>query len=186
MVRVPHGCGRMRTVAAPEVGEPTLRGTSPRGPEPAKMGPLEVLVSTAGRTDAKNEVIVGWDFSDAAERALAWAVEYAERFDARIVLVHVVLRAAATDVPLAPVDDAFLAQQAEAMREAAAAHGIEAEPLVLVAASISGALIDAATSRGASLLCMGHSRSGIARLVLGSVAEQVVQRSPVPVLVIRS
>ena len=39
---------------------------------------------------------------------------------------------------------------------------------------------------GADLIVVGsHGRSGIARLMLGSVANKVVAESPVPVLVVR-
>jgi nucleotide-binding universal stress UspA family protein len=51
-----------------------------------------------------------------------------------------------------------------------------------------GALIIEATSRlGADLLVMAtHGRSGLKRLILGSVAEKVVRESSVPVLIVRS
>ena len=45
-----------------------------------------------------------------------------------------------------------------------------------------------ATAReiGADLVCMGtHGRRGLRRLILGSVAAEVLARSPVPVLVAR-
>jgi nucleotide-binding universal stress UspA family protein len=48
------------------------------------------------------------------------------------------------------------------------------------------ALIDAAKAVGADLLVVGsHGRSGIARLVLGSVASHVVSHAPCNVLVVK-
>jgi nucleotide-binding universal stress UspA family protein len=56
--------------------------------------------------------------------------------------------------------------------------------VVQLATSASSALIEVATARRASLLCVGHNRTGLSRLLLGSVASQVVRHSPVPVLVV--
>jgi len=47
-------------------------------------------------------------------------------------------------------------------------------------------IVDHAASIGADLVVMGtHGRSGVDRLLLGSVAERVVRSSPVPVLTVR-
>jgi nucleotide-binding universal stress UspA family protein len=50
-----------------------------------------------------------------------------------------------------------------------------------------GAILFAAKMYGADLIAMStHGRSGLRRLLLGSVAEQVLHRSPLPVLLTRS
>jgi nucleotide-binding universal stress UspA family protein len=47
-------------------------------------------------------------------------------------------------------------------------------------------IVDAATRESCDLVVMGtHGRSGVDRLLLGSVAERVVRSSPVPVLTVR-
>lgn len=47
-------------------------------------------------------------------------------------------------------------------------------------------ILDIARERGVDLIAMStHGRSGIARMVIGSVADQVVRHSPVPVLLVR-
>ena len=47
-------------------------------------------------------------------------------------------------------------------------------------------IVQTAKTEGADLIMVGsHGRSGIARLMLGSVAGRVVSESPVPVLVVR-
>jgi len=48
-----------------------------------------------------------------------------------------------------------------------------------------GILQAAAEARAEVILMATHGRSGVARLVLGSVAEAVVHRAPVPVLLVR-
>ena len=48
------------------------------------------------------------------------------------------------------------------------------------------AIIDTARYRGADLIVMSsHGRSGVARLVMGSVTERVLRGTSVPILVIR-
>lgn len=48
-------------------------------------------------------------------------------------------------------------------------------------------IVAAATELGCDLIVLGtHGRTGLEHLVLGSVAERVTQRSPVPVLVTRA
>jgi nucleotide-binding universal stress UspA family protein len=47
-------------------------------------------------------------------------------------------------------------------------------------------IVDFAVERGCDVVVMGtHGRSGVDRLLLGSVAERVVRSSPVPVLTVR-
>jgi hypothetical protein len=48
------------------------------------------------------------------------------------------------------------------------------------------AIIDYAGATGTSLIVMGtHGRTGLAHLLIGSVAEQVVRTAPCPVLTVR-
>ncbi|HEY3047696.1 MAG TPA: universal stress protein, partial [Polaromonas sp.] len=50
----------------------------------------------------------------------------------------------------------------------------------------SGGIVQTARDEGADLIVIGsHGRTGLARLMLGSVAAKVVAESPVPVLVAR-
>ncbi|HHT9155858.1 MAG TPA: universal stress protein, partial [Candidatus Tripitaka sp. YC43] len=47
-------------------------------------------------------------------------------------------------------------------------------------------IINAAKEKGVDLIVMGtHGRTGIAHVVIGSVAENVVRKSPCPVLTVR-
>jgi nucleotide-binding universal stress UspA family protein len=51
----------------------------------------------------------------------------------------------------------------------------------------SEGILDAAQEEGADLIVVGsHGRSGINRLMLGSIASKVVSQSPIPVLVARA
>lgn len=66
------------------------------------------------------------------------------------------------------------------------ARGISAKGRV-IAGHPDEALIAAAQKQAADLIVLGsHGRDGLQRLFLGSVAEGVVRKSPVPVLVVRT
>ena len=78
------------------------------------------------------------------------------------------------------------AQAFERIARTAAAQGVPCETLVVEHAQAAAGIISAAESTGANLIAMGsHGRSGVAKLVLGSVAMKVLQLSPVPVMVIK-
>jgi nucleotide-binding universal stress UspA family protein len=89
--------------------------------------------------------------------------------------------------------DAYLAasrqtatQAFERIVQAAAARGVQCETLVVEHAQAAAGIISAAESTGANLIAMGsHGRSGVAKLLLGSVAMKVLQLSPIPVMVIK-
>jgi nucleotide-binding universal stress UspA family protein len=58
---------------------------------------------------------------------------------------------------------------------------------VALEGSASGELLKQVRSSGAALLCMTtHGRSGLSRLLLGSVAEEIVRKAPCPVLLRRT
>ncbi|APW42165.1 universal stress protein [Rhodoferax saidenbachensis] len=82
-----------------------------------------------------------------------------------------------------------LASQAHAQVEALCQQGGAIVPLqVKLVEEVAAArgIVETARTDGADLIVLGsHGRSGIARLMLGSVANKVVAESSVPVLVAR-
>jgi nucleotide-binding universal stress UspA family protein len=65
--------------------------------------------------------------------------------------------------------------------------GITVEPLVRCSADTAGEIVQAAQECGADLIAMGtHGHTGLAEMVLGSVAQSVMKRSTVPVLMVRA
>jgi nucleotide-binding universal stress UspA family protein len=74
---------------------------------------------------------------------------------------------------------------AEALRRAFP-PGVSVE-LTILHGSPAGAILGAVERLGPDLLVMGtHGRTGLQRLLVGSVAEQVMRASPVPVVIVRA
>jgi nucleotide-binding universal stress UspA family protein len=73
----------------------------------------------------------------------------------------------------------------ENARERAAERGVTVATEVVVGKA-PRAIVEYAEEHGVDLVVMGsHGRSGVSRVLLGSVAERVVRRSPTPVTVVR-
>lgn len=75
----------------------------------------------------------------------------------------------------------------ERISAAAKAAGVSVETLIAEDDQHARGIVAAAQTCGADLIVMSsHGRTGVAKLVLGSVATKVLALSPVPVLIIKS
>ena len=131
----------------------------------------------------------------AAQHALDEAIRLASVLSAKLHLVYVLDELNFIN-PEAYVDFEALRnvqqQAAEQLLARAAGQaltaGVEADTLLLntLTESIEQSIDDEAIRWGAELIVMGtHGRSGLDRVLFGSVAEGVVRHAPVPVLLIR-
>jgi universal stress protein A len=138
-------------------------------------------------------IVVGTDFSDRSDAAMDAAVSMAVAFQAVVDVVHVVEPGilATPDslgaMALAESTTPFVQQIDEAL--ALRAAKATAARLVCQTNSLQGApaqeLVRHAEKTGADLIVVGtHGRTGLEHVVLGSVAERVVQHAHCPVLVI--
>jgi nucleotide-binding universal stress UspA family protein len=122
----------------------------------------------------------------------AWAVasraaELAERLGASAVLQHAVhLPAGVEPGPRALEElqrDAH--EQLSATAELFLARGVPAR-VRIDSGPPAHAILAAAEEEGATMIVVGtHGRSGLARLIIGSVAEAVIRGASVPVLTVR-
>jgi nucleotide-binding universal stress UspA family protein len=137
------------------------------------------------------KILVACDFSPASERALAWATHLQHRLgDPEVEAIHVwsALPSLAV-VPVPPVtpSDADLRRLEDELRTVFRRHGLTAGITVEVATDAGAAIVRRATELAADLVVMGsHGRGGVARAVLGSVADWVVRKAPCPVVVLRA
>lgn len=138
-------------------------------------------------------VLVATDFSTNAAPAVDLAVEIARGSDAALTLVHVadVAAYAYSSVSMAGVDlltPMLDAAQGELAKALAAVHTRLPDAKAMLRQGVAAdELVQAARVAGADLIVVGtHGRTGMAHLVVGSVAEKVVRNAPVPVLTVRS
>ncbi len=140
-------------------------------------------------------VLVPTDGSDVSIAAANSAIAIAKMAAAPLHAAYVVEPYPFTDIGFARregFDDYMAASRRTAAQafdrivRAAEAKGVRCETLVVEHAQAAAGIISAAESTGADLIVMGsHGRSGIAKVVLGSVAMKVVQLSSIPIMVIK-
>ena len=140
-------------------------------------------------------ILVPVDFSDFSAQAMEYAMELADRFGARLRLLHVVETAviampsvgapAATELVSETEEEA--AERLLTLAEAVAQRGIEVEQEVISDAPPPDAIVRAAKDDGADVIVMAtHGRTGLGRVLLGSVTEHVVRSADCAVLTIRA
>jgi len=139
------------------------------------------------------KIVVATDFSGSAQRALDVALAIAARGKAEIHLVHAleVPRAVFSPYAMAIPDDLISGarEAARKLLEAAAARVRErgiSVATTLASVPAGASLAGVAKEVGADLVVVGsRGHTGLARIALGSVAENTVQQSPVSVLTVR-
>jgi nucleotide-binding universal stress UspA family protein len=140
-------------------------------------------------------ILVPTDFSTSGAPALDWAETLASGYRARLVLLHVL----EDFTPMEPYEVAFsnlidevLPQLETHAREALertaaslAGKGLEAETHVEHGRPADG-ILDFAAGHDVGLIVMAsHGRTGLERLLLGSVAARVMRSAPCPVLIVK-
>ena len=142
---------------------------------------------------ALRRVLAPVDFSPSSWLAVAYAEHLAALSGAQLDLLHVVETLPTyglVDIPPAfpPPSGEVEAEAHEALRDLAREAGGPRPALathVLAGHPTIGVLQAAASLCPDLIVLPTHGRSGLKRLVLGSVAEQVVRRATCPVLVVR-
>ena len=162
--------------------------TDPVSPAPdPSLAPERDGQQTAGR------IVVGLDDSEQAAAALRWALAEGvlrqatvERFAAGAGAILPFGATLVIPVDVSAIDSAARASVDEIV-DAALAEMDEQPPEVLRTILPGGAsttLVEVA--EGADMVVVGsHGRTGLSRLVLGSVAMAVVNHAPCPVVVVR-
>ena len=174
--------GLMKTI---EARAPKNRNTKAAKPKVLELAPLRL---------ALKRILVPTDFSEDSQKALRYAIRFAEQFAASVTLVHVfepitypadmgyvpvamqthwdLLRASATERL-----EGFAKQELKpsVLGDTVIRCGSAFNEIVMVAKELNIDLIIIST----------HGYSGLKHLVMGSTAERVVRHAPCPVLVVR-
>jgi len=134
-----------------------------------------------------SKILVATDFSTQAQGALEWARRLADAFGAKLILLHVIDIFSLERIGCVTGRDPFplLREQAQKCMADLKTQVPDAQTVILEG-SPRPMIVDAALELGCQIIVMGtHGRSGLAHLLLGSVAEYVVRNSKAPVLTVR-
>jgi nucleotide-binding universal stress UspA family protein len=152
-------------------------------------------ISSDGKVGNINSILVPVDFSQSSFRALEYAIEFAERVAASLIIFHVLhLGEAFTADGYAMYDISPLIEaarkgaerQMEQFLRLAKFGRVKFETTVQIGPAASD-ICDFAEQRDVDLIIMAtHGRTGFKHLLIGSVAEQVVRYARRPVLVVPS
>ena len=180
-----HGRRGLRRLLLGSVAEEVLR-----------TAPCPVLTVRAGEggTAAWNveTILAPVDFSEASEQAVRHARELALTYGAQVILLHAVEEAVypsaygmeMADIPGPEIIQRVDASLASMAREIIGHEHVVVESVVGYAPSV---ILDYQQEHDVDLTVIAtHGRSGLDRLLLGSVTERVVRQATAPVFVVKS
>jgi len=174
-----QGRGGLRRLLMGSVAEAVIRTSD-----------IPVLVARPGTAAGDwKRMVVALDGSTRGEDILQDVIPLAERLKASVELIRVALPPMTIgglgDAPGAMVADDPLPYLKQ-LQSRLAGEGFDAAVKALDGRA-AAEIVRHATESGASLLCLTtHGRTGLERVLMGSVAEEVVRNAPCPVLLRRS
>lgn len=141
-------------------------------------------------------VLIAFDGTELAEKALAHAIDLAKASGGKITVLNITLpwtSVAAGEVAIMfPPEEYEKGAASEAAKrltkaaEEAALRGVPCDVLHRSDAQPHKAIVETASEKGCDLIVMGsHGRRGIAGLLLGSVAMKTLTHAHIPVLIYR-
>ena len=139
-----------------------------------------------------SSIVCAIDFSEPSDRALSHALELGKRLGAKVIAVH------AWQLPVYAVPDGVavfgpevvaeitegLQKQLGKTLESHRTEGVTHEGKLVAGAPVEAVLEVAKDARAEYVVIGTHGRTGVARFVIGSVAERMVRLSTVPVVVV--
>jgi nucleotide-binding universal stress UspA family protein len=138
--------------------------------------PCHVLVAPQGVPLSFERLLIASDGSPYSEAAWDEALTLAKVMDSS--LIGVAVATSDRDIPAAT-------ETVRQLEAAAAAQGIALDTMIPMGRPEEG-IVKAAEFKGASLIIVGsHGRTGLKRLLMGSVAERVIGHAKCPVLVVK-
>lgn len=138
------------------------------------------------------KILAPLDFSKSSEKALTYACVMAARFQALLILLHVVefsfVGSEFGAVELSQIE-ADMRENARKQLEALIQKVVDTEldtKIIIASGRPSVEIIETASDEAAELIIIAtHGHSSLAHVILGSTVERVVRHAPCPVLVVR-
>ena len=156
-------------------------------------------VSIQDRTRKGRLVLVAIDFSEDSRAALLWAGKYAGCIDAPLVLLHVVHDPASYPgfyrndqeeelLPMQQVAEEMMADfLSETKQEYPGLDWLDLARIELIIGMPPGRIVEMAELLGAGTIVIGNrGLTGLPHMLLGSVAERVVELASIPVVVVKA
>ena len=150
-------------------------------------------------TDRNQPVLVAIDFSDDSRAALVWAAKYAECIDQPLVLLHVVHDSTSYPgfyrqkikgelLPMQQVAEEMMGEfLVETQQEYPGMDVLQTATCEMINGLPPGRIIEMAAMLKAGLIVIGNrGLTGLPHLLLGSVAERVVELATIPVVVVKA
>lgn len=158
--------------------------------------PCNVLVVPRAAVVEFKSIVLATDGSTYSTAAASEAIGIAKKNGARLTVISVVPAelATPTDVDFSAAQRELLADKemqaaeknAKAVKEAALKEGVTVQAFVMTGRP-ADAVIETAKEQSADLIIVGsHGRTGLARLLMGSVAERVIVLTACAVLVVKA
>ncbi|MDX1707610.1 MAG: universal stress protein [Desulfobacterales bacterium] len=145
-------------------------------------------------------LMVAVDFTTYSEEALLFASQLAEKFSARLLVLHVIhdpaeapgfyAQAGKKKKFLQSMEDAAEEMMQRFIKKMRKTHPAqkpikEAKPVLVFGTPVTRILEIAKKKKVSMILLCSHGRTGFSHLLIGSKAERVVQLSPIPVTVVK-
>jgi len=142
---------------------------------------------TTDTLPAFSRILLVTDFSPWSEAAVPCAKLLAESYRASITIAHVILR----DIDFGP-NEAVIGTQEEIaelaetlMRRFLAKNSLSESDFVITSGPFGDAIAAAIEQKAIDLVVAGtHGRSGVGKLLLGSIAQRIFNAAPCPVLTV--
>lgn len=139
------------------------------------------------------KILVAYDGSDHAVRALDIGIDLAKKYEAKLDIVEVVDTAALLGMGVAPIPGEVIQQvynkaksDIDNAKSKAQSQGVKEVDGVVLEGDPAAAILEYAGKNGVDLIITGsRGLSTFKRLILGSVSTKLVQEAKVPVLVIK-
>jgi len=140
-----------------------------------------------------SKILVGVDGSEESLHAVDYAVDAAQKYDAEVIALNVILSYMTIFGPAIPRYMSELKQEAQSyldkVKEKTKTIGnnrLRLRTEIVEAASAASGIVDFAEKEKADLIIVGtRGRSGFTKLLLGSVASGVVIYAYCPVMVVK-
>jgi nucleotide-binding universal stress UspA family protein len=129
-------------------------------------------------------ILVPIDWSEQSQRAFRLAAVLARENNARLTLLHVIPLAA---VMYGPPTECYVNHMLEELHCLARGDPTTRVQCAVVEGSPGSEILSTARETSCDLIVMGtHGRTGLNRLMMGSVADEVLRQASCPVLVVNN